>query len=122
MAINRIQYIKNHLYDYETNQELINEIFKVLNVTENVPQVGKYYTFKYDPISKQKEYDQYPLIALMDAKEWGFRGYNFHWKSDKNYSWESVKSNFYLVYKEELNDLIELRYGKYHLNSWYNKR
>ena len=57
------------------------EILDVLTKTEIIPDVGKLYTFIYSPKTPEIEYDQYPLVAVSDIFNWGFRGYNFHWRS-----------------------------------------
>ena len=54
------------------------------------PEVGKFYTFIYNPKTPEIEYDQHPLIACTDLKRWGFRGFNFHWRKHRNYTWEEV--------------------------------
>ena len=50
------------------------------NATDN-PSVGKWYLFEYDPKFKDqlKEYDQYPLIHLMEFNKGNLLGANIHY-------------------------------------------
>lgn len=93
------------------------EILDVLTKTEIIPDVGKLYTFIYSPKTPEIEYDQYPLVAVSDIFNWGFRGYNFHWRSPHNYTWLELIGNLHLVQKEELNTLLSLNYQKFRINT-----
>ena len=55
--------------DPEDIMILIMDIF-----TEKVwiPEVGKFYTFVYNPKTPDIEYDQHPLIACTEIYKWGF--------------------------------------------------
>ena len=55
-----------------------------------VPEVGKFYTFIYNPKTPDIEYDQHPLIACTEIQKWGFRGMNFHWRKYRNYTDDDI--------------------------------
>ena len=45
------------------------------------PETGKYYTFEYDPkfADKLKEWDEYPLVYVMEFKKNNLIGANIHY-------------------------------------------
>lgn len=92
---------------------LIMEIFKDQVFT---PEVGKFYTFVYNPKTPNIEYDQHPLIACTEIQKWGFRGMNFHWRKYRNYTWQEVAGKLHVVNYNELDELMSLQYGKFRLN------
>ena len=65
-----------------SNSQLREEIFNVLldDATET-PSTGKYYTFEYDPkfADRLKEWDQYPLVYVMEYKKNNLIGANIHY-------------------------------------------
>ena len=89
------------------------EIFKDQVFT---PEVGKFYTFIYNPKTPDIEYDQHPLIACTEIQKWGFRGMNFHWRKYRNYTWQEVAGKLHVVNYNELDELMSLQYGKFRLN------
>jgi len=52
----------------------------------------------------------------VDLFKWGFRGLNFHWRSYRNYRWEELSGQLYIVQWNELDDLLTIPYGKFILN------
>lgn len=92
------------------------EVLERLPQVEVVPDVGRYYTFIYQPKTPRVRYDEYPLIACTEVFRWGFRGINYHWGSWRNYTWEEVQSNLHVVYPLELEDLRSIGYQKFELN------
>ena len=98
-------------------EEMMLEIMQVLNQTvEPIPEVGKFYTFVYNAKTAGETYDQHPLIACVDLFAWGFRGLNFHWQKYRNYTWEELAGQLYVVQYNELDDLLAIPYAKYILN------
>tara|TARA_Y100000004_G_scaffold49376_1_gene54388 strand:- start:2237 stop:2533 length:297 start_codon:yes stop_codon:yes gene_type:complete len=81
-----------------------------------VPQVGAYYTFIYQPKTPRIKYDRNPLIACVELYQWGFKGINYHWGDYRNYTWEEMVTNPYLVYPSELEDLRSIPYQNYQIN------
>ena len=98
-------------------EEMMMEIMEVLNDTVTpIPEVGKFYTFVYNAKTPDITYDQHPLIACTDLQSWGFKGLNFHWRQSRNYTWEELAGQLYIVEYNELDDLLNFPYGKFILN------
>ena len=98
-------------------EEMMMEIMEVLNDTVTpIPEVGKFYTFVYNAKTPDITYDQHPLIACTDLQSWGFKGINFHWRQSRNYTWEELAGQLYIVQWNELDDLLAIPYGKFILN------
>ena len=98
-------------------EEMMMEIMEVLNDTVTpIPEVGKFYTFVYNAKTPDITYDQHPLIACTDLQSWGFKGLNFHWRQSRNYTWEELAGQLYIVQYNELDDLLSIPYGKFILN------
>ena len=95
-------------------EDMMLEIMSLLNDTVTpVPDVGNFYTFVYNAKTAGKQYDQHPLIACTDLFRWGFRGINFHWQSSRNYTWEELTGQLYVVNYDELDDLLAIPYAKF---------
>ena len=98
-------------------EEMMLEIMEALNDTVTpIPEVGKFYTFVYNAKTPDITYDQHPLIACTDLQAWGFKGLNFHWRQSRNYTWEELAGQLYIVQWNELDDLLAIPYGKFILN------
>ena len=98
-------------------EEMMMEIMEVLNDTVTpIPEVGQFYTFVYNAKTPNITYDQHPLIACTDLQSWGFKGLNFHWRQSRNYTWEELAGQLYIVQYNELDDLLTIPYGKFILN------
>ena len=93
-------------------EEMMLEIMELLNDTVTpIPEVGQYYTFVYNAKTHDVTYDQHPLIACTDLQAWGFKGLNFHWRQSRNYTWEELAGQLYVVQYEELDDLLAIPYA-----------
>ena len=98
-------------------EEMMLEIMEALNDTVTpIPDVGKFYTFVYNAKTPDITYDQHPLIACTSLERWGFKGLNFHWRQSRNYTWEELAGQLYIVQWNELDDLLAIPYGKFILN------
>ena len=98
-------------------EETMLEIMELLNDTVTpIPEVGKFYTFVYNAKTPGKTYDQHPLIACTSIEQWGFKGINFHWRQSRNYTWQELAGQLYIVQYNELDDLMAIPYGKFILN------
>ena len=98
-------------------EEMMLIIMEALNNTVTpIPEVGKYYTFIYNAKTPDITYDQHPLIACTDLQSWGFKGLNFHWRQSRNYTWEELAGQLYIVDYDELDFLLRFPYGKFILN------
>ena len=116
--MNRIEAIyqesENSINDPE---ELMLIIMEALNNTVTpIPEKGQFYTFIYNAKTPNITYDQHPLIACTDLQSWGFKGLNFHWRQSRNYTWEELAGQLYIVDYDELDDLLRFPYGKFILN------
>ena len=116
---NRIREYLSDLNNRTNDQEeMMLEIMEVLNETVTpIPDPGNFYTFVYNAKTPGETYDQHPLIACVELFPWGFRGLNFHWRKYRNYTWEELAGQLYIVEWQELDELLALQYGKFILNN-----
>ena len=114
----RVEELKRMVLDANTSdpEEIMLIIMELFTIEEILPEVGKFYTFIYNPKTPNITYDQHPLIACVDLFKWGFRGLNFHWQQYRNYTWAEVAGKLHLVEFQELDELLSLQYGKFLLN------
>ena len=114
----RVEELKRMVLDANTSdpEEIMLIIMELFTIEEILPEVGKFYTFIYNPKTPNITYDQHPLIACVDLFKWGFRGLNFHWQDYRNYTWAEVAGKLHLVEFQELDELLALQYGKFLLN------
>ena len=114
----RVEELKRMVLDTNTSdpEEIMLLIMELFTIEEILPEVGKFYTFIYNPKTPNITYDQHPLIACVDLFKWGFRGLNFHWQDYRNYTWAEVAGKLHLVEFQELDELLALQYGKFLLN------
>ena len=99
--------------DPEDLMLIIMEIFKEDAIH---PEPEKLYTFVYNPKTPNIEYDQHPLIVCIDLQKWGFKGFNFHWRRYRNYTWAEIAGKLYSVKDNELDELLAIPYAKFRLN------
>ena len=98
-------------------EEMMLEIMEALNDTVSpIPEVGKFYTFVYNAKTPGETYDQHPLIACTSLERWGFKGLNFHWRKTRNYTWNELAGQLYIVQPNEMDDLLAIPYAKFILN------
>ena len=98
-------------------EDMMLEIMELLNDTVTpIPEVGKFYTFVYNAKTLGESYDQHPLIACTALEQWGFKGLNFHWQQSRNYTWNELAGQLYIVQWNELDDLLAIPYAKFILN------
>ena len=115
---NRIEPIKEELAAAVNDpEEMMMIIMEALNDTVTpIPEVGKFYTFVYNAKTPGETYDQHPLIACTALEQWGFKGLNFHWQKSRNYTWNELAGQLYIVQWNELDDLMAIPYAKFILN------
>ena len=95
-------------------EDMMLEIMDVLKDTVTpVPDAGSICTFVYNAKSTDITYDQHPLVAVTELFQWGFRGLNFHWQEYRQYTWEELAGQVYIVQRNELNDLLAIPYAKF---------
>ena len=115
--MNRIEPIIEEIREESSVDDRMELIMYALNDTVTpIPEVGNICTFKYYAKTPGITYDQYPLVEVTELFNWGFRGINFHWRDYKQYTWEELGTQVYIVRPDELDDLLSLQYGKFILN------
>ncbi len=109
-AGNRLEYVVDDIINKSNADDRMISLLEVLTETEVVPDVGRYYTFVYQPKTSKIKYDQNPLIACVSVDKWGFKGLNYHWGKFRNYTWNEVIGNLHLIYPLELRDARSIPY------------
>jgi hypothetical protein len=109
----RVSQLKRRIAGITDPESIMLEIMDVFRETEFIPDVGNYYTFVYLPKTKKIDYDQFPLIACMEVKKWGFRGFNFHWNQMRNYTWIEVSGKLHTINNDEIDYLRSIRYARF---------
>tara|TARA_R100001463_G_scaffold102982_3_gene157304 strand:+ start:386 stop:775 length:390 start_codon:yes stop_codon:yes gene_type:complete len=92
-------------------------ILQIFNETDLIPDAGKFYTFVYQAKTPKIEYDEHPLVAVTEVFRWGFRGYNYHWRRMRQYTWAEVVGSLHIVRENEVRYLSSLPYGKKRINN-----
>ena len=92
-------------------------ILQIFNETDLVPDAGKFYTFIYQAKTPKLEYDKHPLVAVTEVFRWGFKGYNYHWRQMRQYTWAEVVGSLHIVRENEVRYLSSLPYGKKRINN-----
>jgi hypothetical protein len=92
-------------------------ILQIFNETDLVPDVGKFYTFIYQVKTPRLEYDEHPLVAVTEVFRWGFKGYNYHWRRMRQYTWAEIVGSLHVVRENEVRYLSSLPYGKKRINN-----
>ena len=115
--MNRIESIIEDIQSESNVDDRMELIMYALNDTVTpIPEEGNICTFKYYAKTPNIEYDQNPLVAVTELFNWGFRGINFHYGEYRQYTWEELGTQVYIVNRTELDDLLSLQYGKFVLN------
>ena len=114
---NRIRSIVDSVIGTESADDLMVDLMGALTEGGKVPQVGRYYTFIYNPKTPNIPYDSNPLVGVTEIFDWGFRGINFHWDDYRQYTWKEVAGQLYEVYDDELTDLEQIPFANFRLNS-----
>jgi hypothetical protein len=114
---NRVRDILDSLVGDEDPDDLMIELLEVLTDVETKPSAGNYYTFFYNPKTSGITYDEYPLVAVTNIFNWGFRGINFHWEGIRQYTWDEINGSLYKVRPEEVKDMRTIPYGKIRINN-----
>ena len=115
--MNRIEPVIGDLKSEKNLDDKMELIMYALNDTVTpIPEEGNICTFKYYAKTPKLEYDQHPLVAVTKLYKWGFSGINFHHQEHRQYTWEELGTQVYIVNRTELDDLLSLQYGKLVLN------
>ncbi len=115
---NRLEHVVSDIIAMNDADDRMMAIMETLNDTVvTVPDVGRFYTFIYDPKTPRIRYDQFPLIACVGLFRWGFRGINYHWPGFRNYDWQQSIGNLYQAFPMEINDLRSIPYQNFKINN-----
>ena len=115
--MNRIEPIRQDIQSESNVDDRMELIMYALNDTVTpIPEEGNICTFKYFAKTPNISYDQHPLVAVTELFQWGFRGLNFHWQKYRQYTWEELAGQVYIVQPDELDDLLSVQYAKFVLN------
>ena len=94
-------------------EDMMEEIMQLLNDTVTpIPDVGMLCTFVYNAKTPGISYDQHPLVVVTEVLNWGFKGINFHLRKPRQYTWNEIVGQVYIVQNEELDDLLAIPYAK----------
>lgn len=115
--IDRALELKDSLIGTESPDDIMLLIMEKFNKTELVPEVGKYYTFVYQPKTANVQYDQYPIVACLDVKPWGFKAINFHWGDVRYYTWTEIVGSLHVVETQEFKTLRSIPFAQYNINN-----
>jgi hypothetical protein len=113
---NRLRKNYDDLIGIEDPDDIMLSLLEVLKETTS-PSVGKFYTFVYRPKTSNIRYDEYPLVAITELFQWGFKGINFHWGGHRQYTWNEIIGPLHIIYPEELKDAQALPFKKIRLNN-----
>ena len=115
--MNRIEPVRQDIQSETNVDDRMELIMYALNDTVTpIPEEGQFCTFKYFAKTPNLVYDQHPLVAVTELYPWGFRGANFHWGQYRQYTFQELGTQVYIVQREELDDLMALNYEKLVLN------
>ena len=106
--------INNPTMDQDDQMRMIKEALS--DTVTPIPEAGTYCTFVYNAKTPGIQYDQHPLVMVTELFRWGFRGLNFHHGDYRQYTWEELADQVYIVNREELDELLSIQYGKFILN------
>ena len=98
-------------------EDLMLIIIDVFREEVLVPEPGNLYTFIYNPKTPNIDYDQHPLIACTDLQKWGFRGINFHWEKQRQYTSGEIIGPLHIVNQNEVGDLRRIPFGRIKINN-----
>ena len=115
---NRITGLLESLIGTEDPDDMMLEIMDKLSDTVTpIPDLGNFYTFVYQAQTLNETYDVHPLIAAMEYTPFGFKGFSYHWNRMRNYNFNGVVGQLYLVTPEEIDELRTIPYQKFVLNN-----
>ncbi len=109
----RVEELQSQLDGSEDADLIMMNILEVFTETEWVPDPGKYYTFIYIAKTPDITYDEHPLVAVLGVEKWGFTGLNFHWGTQRNYTWQEVVGALHIIENNEIDYIRSLPYAKF---------
>lgn len=109
--------LQESLLGLETSEELMDEILSRLRGSERPlpPVPGRFYTYVYYAKTPRIRYDRHPLIIADSLLPRGFRGFNFHLGTYRQYNTQDgdrLVSGLYELSRDEFSILLKIPYGK----------
>ena len=49
-------------------------------------------------------------------QRWGFKGFNYHWGTMRNYTWDEVLGQMHVVLSSEIADARSIPYAKFKMS------
>ena len=114
--MSRIEPYRDELDNLSSQDDIMERLIEILSDEVLYPEPGKFYTFIYNAKTPNIQYDEYPLMACTELERWGVKGFNFHLRKPRQYTWEEVIGKLHVVNYDEVDDLNALQYGKLRLN------
>ena len=112
--MNRIRQHKKDLIAMRDPDDKMLALMEILGESELIPErPGAYYTYLYRPKTPNITYDEYALVVITSIEQWGWKGFNFHWRRSRNYTFPEVSGKMMRVDEEELLDLLDINYAKF---------
>jgi len=110
---NRVLPLVESINGTEDADDLMGELLGLLSESgSSTVEAGKYYTFVYSPKTSGISYDEYPLVAVTEVLQWGFKGFNFHWNDGRQYTWTEIVGGVYNILDQEITDVRKIPFGK----------
>lgn len=109
----RVKILQQQIKGIRNRDLIMTIIMRVFSETSLDPIPGNYYTYIYNAKTPNLLYDQYPLVAVLSVEEWGFKGINFHWNEQRNYTWAEVNSLYHVINNDEIDDMKNIKYAKF---------
>ena len=73
----RTEELQEQIEGLNDPDDIMMNIMEVFSQTDIVPNPGNYYTFVYNA-KTPGVYDEFPLVAVTEVKNWGVQGINLH--------------------------------------------
>ena len=109
---NRVRGLVDEMTGLSNAKDIMAKIRKVLpGTSKTAVGSGALYTFTYNAKTPGLYYDPYPLVLVTGVYNWGFRGYNYHWDEERQYTWNQIIGDVYELQQEELEDMQRLSYA-----------
>jgi len=110
---NRVKILQQEIKNITDPDLIMSIIMRIFGETSSFPIPGNYYTYIYNAKTPNLVYDQYPLVAVLSVEEWGFKGINFHWNEQRNYTWAEVNSLYHVINNDEIDGMKNIPYTKF---------
>ena len=90
--------------------------YYIIDERNNLTKIDEEGQVVYQPKTPNIQYDEFPLVAVTDVFNWGFKGLNFHWGNVRQYTWQEVIGNLHIVNSTEVESLRTIPFAKFRIN------